>query len=167
MAVADPYDRGPAYEWKLSMSFATAAARLKGLVKGTLPRHRSAHAGGLAEDRRAEVLGSRGADPVSGPELAGRLGLDSTWAYFSVKSGTSSRREPDHSGRPPAGRAPANASPPTACDPGGTAGRRAGAGRGRIDRHRRRGRHERTLRHVSIPGPSAPRGLMQGASAAE
>ena len=36
----------------------------------------------------AEVLGSRGDTPVSGPELASRLGLQSAWAYFSVQNGT-------------------------------------------------------------------------------
>ena len=35
VGVADPYDSGPAYEWKVSMSFSAAAARLKGLVNGT------------------------------------------------------------------------------------------------------------------------------------
>ena len=48
----------------------------------------------------ALVLSSRGTKPVSGPELAARLGLDSTWAYFSVRRGATVRREPDRSGLP-------------------------------------------------------------------
>jgi hypothetical protein len=47
------------------------------------------------------VLASRGATPVSGPELEARLGLDSAWAYFSVKNGGSVTREPDLSGQAP------------------------------------------------------------------
>ncbi len=47
----DPYDHGPPHEWRLSMSFAAAAARLKGLVQGSLPRNRGAETGGLAANR--------------------------------------------------------------------------------------------------------------------
>ncbi len=36
LGVPDPYDVGPQFDWKLSMSFATASARLRGLVKGRL-----------------------------------------------------------------------------------------------------------------------------------
>ncbi len=39
---------------------------------------------------------------MSGPELAGRLGLEGTWAYFSVERGKSITPEPDVSGQPPA-----------------------------------------------------------------
>jgi stage II sporulation protein D len=122
IAVADPYDRGPTYEWKLSMSFATAAAKLRGLVKGSFRGIEVLTRGVSPRIIAARVLGSRGSDPVSGPELAGRLGLDSTWAYFSVKSGTGSRREPDRSGRPPAAAAPANPVAPTGATPAGPQG---------------------------------------------
>jgi hypothetical protein len=73
----------------------------------------------------AEVLGSRGDSAVSGPELAARLGLDSAWAYFSVRSGTSVRREPDRSGQPPF-TPPAPESPP-ATTPAPAAGPQGGA----------------------------------------
>ena len=63
----------------------------------------------------AEVLGSRGESPVSGPELEARLGLDSTWAYFSVKNGSSVTREPDLSGQAPF--APRDAGKPAARRP--------------------------------------------------
>ncbi len=59
----------------------------------------------------AEVLGSRGATRVSGPELAGRLGLMSTWAFFSVKRGAHVKREPDLSGRAPTAGQPTGAAP--------------------------------------------------------
>ena len=61
----------------------------------------------------AEVLGSRGNTPVSGPELEARLGLDSAWAYFSVKSGASVRREPDLSGQAPFTQPPPESPPAT------------------------------------------------------
>jgi len=102
IGVADPYDSGPAYDWTLSMSFSAAAAKLKGLVKGSFRGIEVLTRGVSPRIVSGRVLGSRGTQPVSGPELAGRLGLQSTWAYFAVKSGTSLKREPDHSGRPPA-----------------------------------------------------------------
>ena len=82
--------------------------------------------GGSPRIVSARVLGSRGTVLVSGPELAGRLGLDSTWEYFSVKNGSSVRREPDHSGQPPScgAREPAR-SARTGAD--GAAGRCPGA----------------------------------------
>jgi stage II sporulation protein D len=56
----------------------------------------------------ARVMGSRGGTVVSGPELAGRLGLNSTWAHFFIRNGTSVTPEPDHSGQPSStGTAPA------------------------------------------------------------
>ena len=59
----------------------------------------------------AELLGSRGNTTVNGAELESRLGLPSTWAYFSIRSGASLTREPDLSGaaqrRSIAARAPA------------------------------------------------------------
>jgi len=107
-AVPEPWLRGvpDSYEsrssgWKLSISFAAAAARLGGLIKGSLRGIEVLKRGVSPRIVAAEVLGSRGATPVSGPELAARLGLNSTWAYFSVKSATSVKREPDLSGRAP------------------------------------------------------------------
>jgi SpoIID/LytB domain protein len=114
--VPDSYET-KASDWKLSMSFATAAARLHGLFKGSFRGIEVLKRGVSPRIVAAEVLGSRGDTPVSGPELAGRLGLDSAWAYFSVKSGASVRREPDASGQtaftPPAPESP----PPTAPAP--------------------------------------------------
>lgn len=111
VSVADPYDAGPAYDWKLSISFTTAAAKLDGLVKGAFRGIEVLTRGVSPRIVTAQVLGTRGAVRVSGPELAGRLGLDSTWAYFAVKSATSVHREPDLSGRPPAAL-PISAGPP-------------------------------------------------------
>jgi SpoIID/LytB domain protein len=122
--VPDSYET-KASDWKLSMSFAAAAAHLSGLFKGSLRGIEVLKRGVSPRIVAAEVLGSRGNAPVSGPELAARLGLDSAWAYFSVKSGTSVRREPDVSGQtaftPPSPESP----PPTA--PAPTTGPQGGA----------------------------------------
>jgi stage II sporulation protein D len=101
--VPDPYDTGSQSHWKLTISFATAAARLRGLVRG---RFRGIEVLGRGYSPRiliAAILGSAGNTRVSGSELAERLGLQDTWAYFSVRSGTGPiKPEPDHSGRSPA-----------------------------------------------------------------
>jgi SpoIID/LytB domain protein len=109
--VPDSYETKSS-SWKLSMSFASAAARLRGLVKGSFRGIEVLTRGVSPRIVTAEVLGARGNSPVSGPELAARLGLTSTWAYFSVKNGTSVTREPDASGQRPFTPAPAE-SPPT------------------------------------------------------
>ncbi len=123
--VADPYETS-ASDWKLSLSFATAAARLSGLFKGSFAGIEVLTRGASPRIVSAEVLGSRGDETVSGPELSARLGLTSTWAFFSVKSGAVVRPEPDRSGRAntpaPASNAPAPSSPPPT-----TAGPQGGA----------------------------------------
>jgi SpoIID/LytB domain protein len=128
----EPWLRGvpDAYEtksssWKLSMSFASAAARLSGLVKGSFRGIEVLERGVSPRIVAAEVLGSRGNSHVSGPELAARLGLTSAWAYFSVKNGASVTREPDVSGQapftaPPAESPPASAPAPTTGAGGGS-----------------------------------------------
>jgi stage II sporulation protein D len=112
--VADPYENPPASTWKLSMSFASASAHLGVLVKGAFRGIEVLSRGVSPRILSAEVLGSAGTTPVSGPELEARLGLESTWAYFSVQSATVLRREPDLSGgatptSPPASTPPAPA----------------------------------------------------------
>jgi SpoIID/LytB domain protein len=109
--VPDPYDAGPPASWSVSMSFASAAARLKGLVQGSFRGIEVLKRGVSPRIVSAEVLGSRGASVLGGPELAARLGLRSTWMYFSVRSGTHVRREPDLSGRVPVRRAPTGGAP--------------------------------------------------------
>jgi SpoIID/LytB domain protein len=122
--VPDSYET-KASGWKLSISFPSAAARLRGLFKGSFRGIEVLKRGVSPRIVAAEVLGSRGDSPVSGPELAARLGLTSTWAYFSVKSGASVRREPDLSGHtpftPPAPETPPPAAPAPATGPQGGA----------------------------------------------
>jgi SpoIID/LytB domain protein len=121
--VADTYETASS-KWKLSISFASARARLSGLVKGSFRGIEVLQRGVSPRIVAAEVLGSRGNSPVSGPELEDRLGLDSTWAYFSVKSGSSVTREPDASGQTPF--TPATAESPPATAPAPTPGPQGG-----------------------------------------
>jgi SpoIID/LytB domain protein len=107
--VPDPLDSGPSHDWTLTMSFAAAAARLKGLVKGTFRGIEVLKRGVSPRIVAAEVLGTGGPTPVSGPEVASRLGLESSWAYFSVKSANGVTPEPDVSSQP-AGVTPSPAS---------------------------------------------------------
>jgi SpoIID/LytB domain protein len=118
-AVPDAYETS-ASSWKLSVGFATAAARLRGLVKGSFRGIEVLKRGASPRIVAAEVLGSRGNSPVSGPELEARLGLDSAWAYFSVKSGTSVKREPDLSGQAPFSPPAPESPPPVAPAPSST-----------------------------------------------
>ncbi len=122
--VPDAYET-KASDWRLSMSFASTAARLGGLVKGSFRGIEVLTRGVSPRIVEAAVLGTRGNTRVSGPELAARLGLDSAWAYFSVKSGASVRREPDHSGQTPF--APAAPESPPAPAPAPTTGAQGGA----------------------------------------
>jgi SpoIID/LytB domain protein len=109
--VADPYE-GRTSNWTLNISFAAASAHLTGLLKGAFRGIEVLKRGVSPRILSAEVLGSGGAVRVSGPELAARLGLTSTWAYFAVKSGTRLKREPDSSGQAPASAQPAAPPPP-------------------------------------------------------
>jgi|HubBroStandDraft_6_1064221.scaffolds.fasta_scaffold32923_3 stage II sporulation protein D len=143
VGVADPYDQGPEHSWSVSMSFATAAARLRGLVRGAFRGIEVLRRGYSPRVLSAYVEGSVGRTEVSGPELASRLGLSSTWAYFSVRTAHGTQPEPDlshHTTPPPApeapapasGEAPAPTSPPVSPGPEGgtTAGSSPSAGTG-------------------------------------
>ncbi|MDE3069293.1 MAG: SpoIID/LytB domain-containing protein [Acidobacteriota bacterium] len=121
--VPDPYDGGPLHRWKVRMGFAEAAARLAGLVRGRFEGIEVLRRGFSPRVVSAEVLGSEGPAEVSGPELEARLGLDSTWAYFSVAGPGWVHREPDRSHyRTPAGTAPGAGTPPAGGTTPGTGG---------------------------------------------
>jgi SpoIID/LytB domain protein len=129
VGVADPYDQGPEHHWALDLSFAAASRRLNGLVKGSFRGIEVLARGSSPRILSAYVLGSAGRTLTSGGELAARLGLDDTWAYFSVKRGSSLVAEPDHSGASaPASPSSPTPSPPTIpAGPGGGAQGPAGA----------------------------------------
>jgi stage II sporulation protein D len=96
--VPDPFDQGPQHSWSVSMSFATAGARLRGLVRGTFRGIEVLRRGYSPRILEAYVLGSAGRTQVDGVELASRLGLDASWAYFSVRTAHGVTPEPDLSG---------------------------------------------------------------------
>lgn len=113
--VLDPYDAGPTHSWKVTISFATAAARLAGLVHGSFEGIEVLRRGFSPRIVSAYVLGSGGRTSVSGEEIAWRLGLYGSWAYFSVKSGAQLTPEPDRSGATPPTESEAGApQPPSA-----------------------------------------------------
>jgi stage II sporulation protein D len=112
--VPDPFDQGPQHRWKVSMSFHAAAARLRGLVRGALRGIEVLRRGYSPRIISAYVLGSGGRTEVSGPELAERLGLYDTWAYFSVRTARGVHAEPDlshYAAPPPNTEAPAAEAP--------------------------------------------------------
>lgn len=105
--VPDPYDTGAQAHWRISLRFATAAARLQGLVKGAFRGIEVFKRGHSPRILTAAILGSTGDTRIDGPELAARLGLQDTWAYFGVRSGAGPiKPEPDHSGQSPAASTP-------------------------------------------------------------
>jgi stage II sporulation protein D len=112
VGVSDPYE-GAVSRWKIELPFATAARRLHGLFAGSFRGIEVLTRGVSPRIVSARVLGSAAADTVSGAALAARLGLNSTWEYFDLRTGTAVKPEPDHSGRPrtwtPAAPAPAPA----------------------------------------------------------
>jgi stage II sporulation protein D len=120
--VADPYDGVIPARWTSSMSWSTAAARLRGLYKGSLRGIEVLKRGVSPRIVSALVMGSAGSTQVTGPELAARFLLPSTWAYFLVKRGGAVTREPDVSDRPAAlPSEPAAAPAPPGSQGGGAA----------------------------------------------
>jgi stage II sporulation protein D len=97
-SVADQYERGNLHTWKLTLSFASAAAKLHGLVRGRFEGIEVVRRGASPRIVAANVLGAGGPTAISGPALAERLGLYSTWAYFSTSDGQAITPEPDRSG---------------------------------------------------------------------
>jgi SpoIID/LytB domain protein len=94
--VPDPYE-GTSQNWKLDLSFSSAAHRLQGLFKGAFRGIEVLKRGVSPRILTARVLGTTRAVVVSGPELAARLGLNSTWEHFYVRNGSTVKAEPDHS----------------------------------------------------------------------
>jgi SpoIID/LytB domain protein len=123
IGVADAYEVSTS-RWKVELPFATAAHRLSGLYKGTFHGIEVLKRGVSPRILTARVLGTSVATVVSGPALAGRLGLDSTWEYFDVRTGTAVKQEPDHSGQhrsfsPTVPATPPPPAPPTPAPSGG------------------------------------------------
>jgi SpoIID/LytB domain protein len=116
LGVPDPFDQGPQHSWSVSMSFAAAATKLRGLVRGAFRGIEVLRRGYSPRILAAYVLGSAGRTQVTGVELASRLGLYDSWAYFSVRGAHGLQPEPDLSGYstpPPVAETPA-LTPPAA-----------------------------------------------------
>jgi stage II sporulation protein D len=118
--VVDQYERGDGHTWKTALSFASAAAKLHGLVRGGFRGIEVRERGYSPRIVSAYVLGSGGRTAVSGPELAARLGLYSTWAYFGTREGRTVKPQPDRSGYSPL------AAPAPAAAPGAAASSQSG-----------------------------------------
>ncbi|HEX4482929.1 MAG TPA: SpoIID/LytB domain-containing protein [Solirubrobacteraceae bacterium] len=112
--VVDQYERGDHHTWKTTLSFATAASRLHGLVRGSFEGVEVITRGFSPRIVSAYVLGSSGRTAITGPALAERLGLYSAWAYFSTREGQALKPEPDRSGWSAALTSPAPAASPGA-----------------------------------------------------
>jgi SpoIID/LytB domain protein len=126
--VPDPFDAGPLHSWHMSLSFKAVNADLKGLVHGTFRGIEVLKRGVSPRILAANVLGSKGSTPVSGDELAARLGMYDTWAYFSVSERGASHPEPDRSGSSPP--TPALTEGPATLPPPAPAPAQAGPGGG-------------------------------------
>jgi stage II sporulation protein D len=106
--VPDPDDQGPLHRWNVTLTLASAAARLRGVVRGSLRGIEVLKRGYSPRIVSARILGSAGNSEVSGTELAARLGLYATWAYFSISGPNGEYPEPDLSDYTPPSGAPAN-----------------------------------------------------------
>jgi stage II sporulation protein D len=95
--VADPYDGAggnPYHRWSVRMSLGAAQKKLGGLVRGRLRGIRVTQRGVSPRVVSAVVVGTRGATPVTGPQLQSVFGLMSTYMRFTTISAATVRRSP-------------------------------------------------------------------------
>jgi stage II sporulation protein D len=93
--VPDPYDNSannPYYRWSFRMTLASAARRLGSLVKGKFRGIRVTERGVSPRVVSAQVVGSRGTTPVTGPQLEQLFALPSTWMRFTTVSAVTVHR---------------------------------------------------------------------------
>jgi stage II sporulation protein D len=88
-SVDDPYDdASPKHRWRFTWTRSQLDAKLGGWVKGTLRSVKVTQRGVSPRIVRASIVGSRGSNGVTGPDIRRRLGLYDTWAFFvAIKSG--------------------------------------------------------------------------------
>ena len=91
--VDDPYDDlSPKHRWKpITLTTKQVNAKLRGLVHGKFKRIDVLQRGTSPRVVRAQVVGTKGTTPVTGPQLRARFGLFDTWAYFTTVSSSGSR----------------------------------------------------------------------------
>jgi SpoIID/LytB domain protein len=99
--VSDPFEHGPLHSWTVSMSYGAATKQLRGLLRGAFEGIEVTKRGSSPRVLSAYVLGSAGRTPVTGAELAVRLGLYDTWAFFGSRRGTTLLAMPDRASRRP------------------------------------------------------------------
>lgn len=88
-SVEDPYDdASPKHRWELRLTLAQAQRKLGNFVKGKLRRIDVVKRGVSPRIVDAVVVGSQGRTNVTGPQLRARLGLNDTWATFTVIGAT-------------------------------------------------------------------------------
>ncbi len=98
VGVPDPYDGAggnPHHRWTYQMSVGAAAAKLGGLVNGSLIGIQVTRHGASPRILTAAVVGTKGRRTMSGIELEQRFGLLSTWARFTTittYAGTATKR---------------------------------------------------------------------------
>jgi stage II sporulation protein D len=126
--VDDPYDSvSPRHTWgPFTFSQSSAQSKLKGLVRGRFRGITVLQRGTSPRVVRAEVDGTNGVTPITGPELRKRFSLFDTWASFTYISTDAKRPKTGAGdGDPAAGdAAPASSTTPGATtdgDSGGTA----------------------------------------------
>jgi len=98
-SVADPYDNvSPKHRWgPYTMSMASAASKLSGLVKGRFKGIDVTQRGVSPRVVYADVVGSGGRTKVTGPQLRARFGLFDSWATFNVISSSGQTQNPPSS----------------------------------------------------------------------
>src|SRR3954463_9426530 len=98
-SVDDPYDNlSPRHRWRFVWSKSKLDAKLGSFVKGKLKTVKVTKRGVSPRIVNAQVLGTRGAVDVTGPQLRSRLGLFDTWAYFvTIKTGQGDASQPPQS----------------------------------------------------------------------
>jgi stage II sporulation protein D len=91
--VDDPYDDlSPKHRWKpITLTTKQVNKRLRGLVHGTFKRIDVLQRGTSPRIVRAQIVGTKGTTPVTGPQLRKRFGLSDTWAYFTMVTSNGSR----------------------------------------------------------------------------
>ena len=95
--VPDPYDDvagNPYYRWSFKMTLRAASRKLGSLVQGKFRGIRVTKRGVSPRVLAAEVVGSRGTTPVTGPQLEAVFGLPSTYMRFTTISAARIHRLP-------------------------------------------------------------------------
>jgi len=135
--VDDPYDDlSPRHRWKpATLTMSQVNKKLRGLVRGRFRRIDVLQRGTSPRIVRAQVVGTKGTTPVTGPQLRSRFGLMDTWAYFTLVSSKASRA-PLAPETPAAAPTPPSAATTPSSTTGGTiAGGAAGARAAGVKRH--------------------------------